>query len=423
MLLSLLLGACADDKSQRQFANDPQATEDLVGQVPEPAPTRLVPPTALAATPISAPQLLGITGGVETMFVRQGHEVLAVSLADGVAKTVYREKKGTVVALAPSPAADSIAILVRDEKTREVTLHLVAVTGDEKTVATIGSAENREVAAHGSDAVVWSPSGDRMLVSRKEGGVYEARADGTVKAILSPEQAPSPRALAWSPTGNAIAYVDAGRDGAATGLYVASIEALPLDPVTIIRPIEGRSRQIQEIAWVGGSVGIVYSERAADSDLSIGGDLFAVPTSGGAPRLLATAGGVAQVGAVGSFSVAPNLEAVAYSVLVPGKKEPLAGKLVVRQIDGTTSVPLPVPANGSVVGLAWSARGLVWAVAADGGLDINRVGAGGEAIAIATIGAAATPIASPVPAATPVNSGSPVPVSSPVSAASPAGEH
>jgi hypothetical protein len=419
VILAGTLGACADSDSQRQFANNPQPTEDLVGQPAAPASTKILQPTSLSATPLPLVSLVAVPGTAKSVFIRQGNDVYAVSLETGSADKIFSSKNQRVRSISASASGDLVAILADNAKTGKTELHVISANGKERLVSAIRAGGTPEPGGFGLDTIAWSPQADRLLITLGAGGIVEAQLDGSTRTILSPSQAPSPRAVSWSPTGNAIAFVDAGPNHSATGLYVASLEVLPLDTVTVIRPIEGRSRQIQEISWIGGDVGIVYSERSPDGDLSIGGDLFAVSASGGSPRLLGTAGGVSEIGAVGSFAVSPNDQAVAYSILQPSDNGPIAQKLEVRQIDGTSSIQLPVAPGDSVAAMAWAPSGIVWAVESKDAIVVYRTAADGSAIPVTGIAITGSPVASPKPIASPVaglapKNASPVPVASPV---------
>jgi hypothetical protein len=227
--------------------------------------------------------------------------------------------------------------------------------------ADLGRAEAASPVAgqSGDFALAWSAAGDRILIGHAGGGILEVTTEGTVREILSANAAPAPRAVAWSPSGAAIAFVDAGTSGTATGLYVASTDVLPVDPVAVVRPIEGQSRQIVAIEWPTGDAGILYSERAPNGDLSVGGDLFAVSPAGGKPQLVASARSVAQVAAVDSFEASPDGVAVAYTVVVPGDGGSVSGDLLVKQIGGPTVVDLAV-SGVAVESIGWTAAGLTW---------------------------------------------------------------
>jgi len=222
-----------------------------------------------------------------------------------------------------------------------------------------------------------------------------------------------------------VAYVDAGPNGTATGLYVASTDALPIDPVAVIRPIGGQSRQIAEIAWPQGDVGILYSERSPDGDLSVGGDLFAVAPSGGQPQLVGSARTVAQVGAIDTFAASPDGSVVAFAVVIAGEAGPASGGVVVKQIAGPTLVKLPSSAeqaDARVAALDWTAAGLAWASSeprADSlaSFTVSRALPDASTEIVFSGTGSATPVASPVvePDTTP----EPLPAASP--AASPVG--
>jgi hypothetical protein len=210
--------------------------------------------------------------------------------------------------------------------------------------------------------------------------------------------------VAWSPDGGAIAFVDGGSDGASSALYVASTDVLPLDPVVLIRPSLSGARQIADILWVGGNAGIVFNQRAAGDDLSIGGDLFAVSPFGGQPRLIAAAGGASQVGVVGEFAVSADGSTVAYTVLGVVDGRPGFASLWLRQVDGPGEVQVVTGQWQSVGSLEWTSAGLTWLGQNADGFAIERLQPDGSVTALFAAGGAATPVATPSasPVASPV---------------------
>lgn len=408
-LVVVLVAACADDDSERRFANDPIPTEDIAAQPTQPPAENDPTQTAIAVTPIALEQILAATGAAGHFFVQAGNVLLSVPL-DGAAPTeIFKVERSSIVTYAGSPNGDRLAVVTAGID-GGLTMHLINAAGEQIASAPLADVQNGSpVPSPGTGVarIAWAPSGDRVLVTLPAGGIVEVNDAGQVREILQAENAPSPQAVAWSPSGGAIAYVDAGIDGTATGLYVASTDVLPVDPVAVIRPIEGRSRQIAEIAWSAGNAGILYAERSPSGDLSVGGDLFAVSPTGGTPKLVASAGRVTQVGAVGAFSVAPDGSAVAYTVIVPGQGGPTVSTLKVKQIAGPTAADLPLQFGGTLQALGWAAGGLTWAELApasgqDFGLVVQRARPDGTVETIYSGLPPASPVASPVPPGSPV---------------------
>lgn len=408
-LLIVSMAACADGDTDRRFVNDPLPTEDLVA-TPTPFPTSVAPPpTAVPATPATTEQLLGATGASAHLFTIEGTKLLELGAERGTPATIYETPGEAMLQYQGSPNGEAVALLLR-AGSAPVTLLILDWQGKELVrVVLPGDPATPAGAPGGVDRLAWSVASDRILICLATGGIFDVTLDGSLRTIFTASAVPSPKAVAWSPAGSAIAYVDAGPQGVATGLYVAPVDVLPADPVAVIAPVEGRRRQIVDIGWAAGDAGIFYSERAVGGDLSLGGDLFAVSPSGGAPRLIASAAGVAQAAAIGAFAVAPGGQAVAYAVIVAGADGPVAHSLHVAQLDGPASIGLRIGGTYRVEQLLWTTSGLTWiarnAPVDDPWLLIQRASADGSVITLFTDAPEATPeAASPVAPGTPDSS-------------------
>ena len=360
---------------------------------------------------MTSTDLLANTGTATNTFVVVGSQIRSVPVDGSQSELVAELEDSTVIAHGASPSGERFAVLIADKTGTSLSVRMLDRSGGILTELPLAGSATPTPAGYGLNRIAWSPKNDRILLSLGTGGLIEVSDNGVHRSILSPEAAPSPRAIAWSPDGSAIAWVDAGTAGTATGLYVASTDALPVDPVTVIRPIEGRSRQIVEIAWGGGAAGIVYSERAPGGDLSIGGDLFAVSPSGGQPDLIATAGGVSQVGAIGTFAISPDGDTVIYSVIEPVSSGVAIRRLTLRQIDGPSSADLSSAPGASIEDFIWTSQGVVWTVRpaedAQERPTVQLALADGSVNTLFDVPDAGTPVASPDSIASPVFSPSP----------------
>ena len=412
-LIASMAAACADSDSDRRFANDPLPTEDI-GAQPTVAQTAFVPdPTRPPATPVTSEQLLSIVGTSPRLFVQSGSRIVSVTIDGSNSRTVFDAGDDSILALSGSPNGELLAVMVANAAKSQISITLVNPNAEKiaTTEMPVGSTATPAAVGAGRYRLEWSPSNDRLLVTLETGGIHEVDVAGTIRTIRDPSQAPSPKAVTWSPAGSAIAFVDAGADGKATGLYVASIDVLPVDPVEIIRPVEGRSRQIVDIQWGAGTKGIYYSERAANGDLSIGGDLFVVSSSGGSPKLIASAAGVAQASAIGTFIVSPDGTAVAYTVIAPGANGVFAHSLHLSQIDGPTSIGLTIRGSFVVDELEWTSFGLAWGahvISGDGNWNLIQVAQpDGRVRTVYSEEPKGTPVASPATLSSPVARNSP----------------
>jgi hypothetical protein len=422
LLILVVLSACADEDSDRRFANDPLPTEDFSAGPTAPPESNQPTSTEPPVSPVAAEKLLSSTGKASALFVHSGSTVYRAPIDGTAPMRAFDAGTGTIETVATSVDGAKFAVITVDSA-GQIVLSAHSADGSDLYTADLGdfSAGSPAPDDRGTFSLAWSPDGGRLLVGLAAGGILDVDQSGAIRTLLSASAAPSPRAVAWSPSGSAIAFVDAGPEGDATGLYVGSTDVLPIDPVAIVRPIAGQSRQIVAIAWPVGDAGILYSERSPGGDLSVGGDLFAISPAGGAPELVASARAVAQVAAVDKFVASSDGVAVAYSVVTPGEDGNLVEDLLVKQIDGPTIVDLAVE-TASVESMAWTTVGLAWASSgtsseAASGMTLERAAPDGAVETISAPSIPGTPGPSPVaaPIASPVGSS----VASPESDATP----
>jgi hypothetical protein len=87
-----------------------------------------------------------------------------------------------------------------------------------------------------------------------------------------------------------------------------------------------------------------------------------VQSDGSEPRLIASAGRAAPVAQIVDFAVSPDGSSLAYTIATPDStgERLMFHSLWVRSLDGTATVPVPIPGNVAVTQLWWTAEGLVW---------------------------------------------------------------
>jgi dipeptidyl aminopeptidase/acylaminoacyl peptidase len=264
--------------------------------------------------------------------------------------------------------------------------------------------------------------GDHLLVSFAPGGLLSVPLSGAPTPLIDAAQAAAPADAVWSPTGDAIAFLDPAVDGARTGLYVAPTGATPLDPVPVVTSSQNRPRSVSGFAWLPDGSGLLFAEADIDNRVATGGDLFQISPSGENPRLVAGAGAAAPVARIARFAPSPAGGAVAYTVVAPGPDGPSFHSLWVQQLGTGARYRLPVPDREAVTDLWWTAEGLVWRTVAIGDAAADSTYAAGP-FALYRADSSAPPErlaeVDPVPAASPVASPAASPKSLPV--ASPAG--
>jgi hypothetical protein len=165
---------------------------------------------------------------------------------------------------------------------------------------------------------------------------------------------------------------------------------------------DGR-RTVGHIGWSGDSEQVYYTMISASGDLSQGGDLFAIPASGGTPMLVMSASKAGPVSAIANFTVSPSGSRIAVTISVPNDE----GTGTVQSLWAKASaspdlVRLPIPGTETLQGAWWSPQGLAWVTsagdAADPTITLYRTDQTGTATAVwqGPLLPKATPEASPV---------------------------
>ena len=426
-VLCVGLAACGSDEgSQRRFANQPLPTEQppLVTATVSVVPP--VTPSAPPVSPVAAATLLAAGGGPSIVYMRSGDDLLAFKIGSAGPRTIYQAIGAQIRAVAASPTGDRVAVLLTSAPNDPSTASLIVLTADGHLVKRFDALDPGARsqggtpgpgAAGGSDSLDWSRAGDRILVGFSAGGLIAVPLDGNPVVLIGAQRAQAPAEAAWSPKGDALAYVDPARPGMAANLYVAPTGATPLDPAPVVSADTNGHRTVAQMRWLPNGAAILYSLLSPDGDISRGGDLYAVAPGGGPPRLIASAGRAGPIAAISRFAPAPDGHAVAYTVVAPDERGTSFHSLWVQQIDGPTVIRLPVPPGESVTDLWWTAAGLVWRTVA------NRPGSpaagAGFALYLAAPDGSATVLyrgvapPPPTPGASPVASPKASPIASP----------
>lgn len=423
LLVIVLATACGAEGSNetRRFANE--------------RPPTLSPSTVTAAavatnTPVPQPQpvsspgaLLATRGAPERFYFSDETELWTIS-ADGDdphALLQLNPEQGEIrsTAQAPGVAGDEIAALIVRKDEGEETARLIFLNGDGDVTRRVDRLER----VFGKDAqgdltatsVTWSPQGDLLLVTFTEGGIVVIPVDGEPSVLVPGDAARHFDRAAWSPAGDAIAFVasvaDAGED--VRQLVVAPVVDGAVDPAGFV--VASRAGDgVSGFSWLPDGSGLVYTESSAIGDTA-GGDLFSVQSDGSDPRLIASAGRAAPVAQIVDFAVSPDGGSLAYTIATPDAtgERLVFHSLWVRALDGTATVPVPIPGDEAVTQLWWTAEGLVWrsqplafddaTPAADPAFALERLDPQSKQQVLFTATPEATPAASPE--ATPVSGG------------------
>ncbi|MEA2594407.1 MAG: TolB protein [Thermomicrobiales bacterium] len=378
-LLCVVLAACADDGAGPRFANEPPSTEDAVLTATTPRET---PPTATPnlpdASPVPLAQLLAAPGGVSKIVLQVGDDLIAISPPWSQPRPIWSGSNDRLVAFGASPTGDAVALLIAGGD-GEDRIDLVLISPDGAQMRRVenleritgGAATSR--APDGASSLSWSPDGTQVLASLATGGILTIPRSGDPQLLIGPSRAAAPGDVAWSPRGDAIAYIDPAVPDAAGGLYVAQTGAVPLDPVPVIPPAADRRRTVSRVAWTLDGEALLYTVASTAGDPTFGGDLFRISAAGGTPRLVAGASRVGPVSAITNFAPSPDGTGVAYVVTMPDESGNPTDSLWLQPIGSNETERLPLGAGERVTGLWWTVDGLLWSAAPTGNGDAELI--------------------------------------------------
>ncbi|MGH2535634.1 MAG: hypothetical protein ACRDJW_25535 [Thermomicrobiales bacterium] len=420
MLCALALASCADDATERRFANEPLPTVDVDQESTAPAAAIASPVLPQSGPAIVSPEALLVARGAPGSFFVPTADRLLVFAADGSSsRELLGAEDGAIRAVSTSPNGDRVAVLVAVDG--EYRVLIISISGEElhrfdalQVLLPAGATPVAD-ASTGADLVDWSPQGDRVLAAFATGGILTIPLDGEPALAIAPDQAVAPMDAEWSPAGDAIAYVSRPSGASGAGLFLVHLSESDGEPVELVPATTSGGPAVVKFAWHPNGRSILYTRTGPTGNATLGGDLFQY-TLGVGSRLIASSGRGGPVAGITTFAPSPDGRAVAYAIAIPSESGPAFHSLWVRQIGTDSQLRLPTPEGMAVTDLWWTSAGLVME-AAPGRAIVSEDDA--DAFGLYLAGPSdVTPIYEELPPATPEAGSVASPVASP--AASPA---
>ena len=420
----LSMAGCGDQSSNRQFAGDPRTEiAELPQATPGPREIDSGSPTAVPTLlPISA--LLAPRSDLTRGIVAQRHALTLIEVASPTGQLIWSNAKRAIWAAAVSPSATTVALLTsKDDAPVNWAVEFVDATGENTDVVEIGdwtrSAEQHpDAVTGGSGGVAWLPDSDSVVIALPTGGLLQVFPDGSQIRVAKAMVAKRPSAVAVSPDGSTIAFVDqpSGADG--SGVFAGSMKAKPIDPIVVLPADRSGNRYAREVAWVGTTARvatIIDREELGNAQ----GDLFFLDTHTQLPQLVWTSPAGRDVAGVESFAVSADTLVTAFLTNPVRSSEETLSSLWLKQTDGATVERFDLPVGLFSSRIAFTLEGvLVTGVIRGRGAEDYAAGflldQQGKLSLVYRAQPAATPVASPAasPAASPVGTPSPVAVTS-----------
>jgi hypothetical protein len=418
---SVLLAACVEEESGRQFASDPRPTplpETPTAVVTPPPPPPTLP--VVAARPLS--DVLRPRGAPARVYFRAGRELWTMAAdGTGVARVFAPPPGSSIAGVSASPAGDRAAVLVQTATGADAIVFDAAGI-PELRAGNLGAAFGAP-GRRAARTIDWSPQGNELVVGIDPGGLLALPliAGDEVRVIAMVDGVGVAR---WSPTGQAVAFeatpagdgfrqlnlVDAtaaapGIDGPAAATPVvltsdatvvgadsgsASPEpgigtpdggdpttgATPVGPPPAATPAGATplaeeavgsaivpaqpDRAVYEFAWMPDGRAIVFVEGGVNGEGPASADLWRAAVPGGERSLITSAGSVAPVARVGIVAPSPDGAALAYTVGVPDAAATRFQSLWVLELASRQATQLDVPAGLAVREVWWTGNGLLY---------------------------------------------------------------
>ncbi|MGH2561288.1 MAG: hypothetical protein ACRDJH_19640 [Thermomicrobiales bacterium] len=363
VLVAFTLASCADDQTERRFANEPLPTVSLAEDPAAPTKAAASPvPSAPGPAVVSPEALLVARGAPRSFYVSAAGRLLVFTTDEPAPTEVLTADDGVIHAVSASPNGDRVAALVASDS--EYHVLILSAAGEElhrfeslQEVLPVGATPVAG-ATVGRDLVDWSPQGDRVLVAFAAGGIVTIPLDGEPAVAVSPDQAAAPLDAEWSPAGDAIAFVSRPPETSGAGLFLVDTDESGVQAVELVPAPANGGASVVAMAWHPNGRSVLYTRTGQTGNATLGGDLFQY-TLGSGPRLLASSGRGGPVAGISTFAPSPDGRSVAYVIAIPSADGPAFHSLWVRQIGTDSQLRLPTPAGMAVTDLWWTAAGLV----------------------------------------------------------------
>jgi hypothetical protein len=360
---TVALSACADDNTDRRFANEtpPTVNPSLFTPTPVPAAVTITVETGPA---ILSPEALVISRGAPSHFyVVSGDELLAFTADGSSHKSVWKGKPGELRDVASSPSGDRAALLTKTDGRYDV----VVIDSSGKAIKKFDRVKRLLVngtptpaSGAGRDLIDWSPQGNQLLTAFSDGGIVRLPMNADPSVILEPGKAPGPIEAVWSPAGDSIAFVDRVDSKSAARLFVVGTNGKNNEPTELYPHGETTTSSVVDATWLPNASAVLFTKTSPEDELPQGGDLFEVPAKGGIVSLVASSGRAAPVAAIEDVVVAPNGRSIAYTVVVPGEAAPEFHSLWVQQLGTNSASRISTPAGEAVTDVWFVANGIAY---------------------------------------------------------------
>lgn len=345
LLLALLAAGCEEvDQAAVPVGRPDDPISIASPSASTPAPTARIQSILPPEAPLSVPHASRVyftSGGDLWQMPREGPPAPVVTGRD-------------ILAFGPSPDGEQVAVVFATQPETNGNSTVAIMAADGSVVLELPDPALAESQAP-VRAIAWSPTGSAVAVARQDGSLTLVDIGGTVQFLAPPQPESLPDDLSWSPDGTMLAYRDPSLPGQASSLYVVSA-ATGERTQLVAGETDGA---VLDLIWLPGRQAIAYV-RSSPASIEGGGDVFVVPASGGPSQLLVSAGRFAPVAGVVNLAAAPDGRTLAMSVYIPGTDHPLFHGLWLLDTSTMDLTQVPTERGEAVTDLWWVDSRLVF---------------------------------------------------------------
>ncbi|MDI3339417.1 MAG: hypothetical protein QJR03_02675 [Sphaerobacter sp.] len=344
LTLTILVAGCAELDQTAVPPGPLERVEDSprsgIGKPQVRTPLATVLPPVIAVIPQSASRVYFAHGGDLWQLPPEGDPAPVVTGRD-------------ILAFGPSPDGEQVAVIFASQPEMNGNSTVAIMAADGSVALELPDPAPAESQAP-VRAIAWSPTGSAVAVARQDGSLTLVDMSGTVRQLVPPQPGSSPDGLIWSPDGALLAYRDPALPGQPTSLYVVSVATGERHAVVT----GDAGSAVLAAVWLPGRKALAYVRSAAGT-IADGGDVFAVGPEGAPSDLLVSAGQFAPVAGATSLAAAPDGRTLAIAVYTPGAEHPLFHGLWLLDLTTLDLTEVPTPRGKAVTDLWWADHRLV----------------------------------------------------------------
>jgi hypothetical protein len=336
------------------------------------------------------------TSDVATVYTIADGAVIAIDTASSSTRVLIRSTDDRKISrISPSADGEQVAVLytVGTDADTQFDLDVLSKTGEQvESWSNIESVLDRmEEPGKGRLALDWANRAGKIAVAFPDGGAIVIPPGDQPRVLLKRSQAPAPVTLQWSPEGDAIAFVSKSANGDGSYLSLASVEALPVDPVRIAGA--GGDRPIQSIVWMQDGSAVLVIQGSLSQRDQVGGDLIRIDRRTLKPTLITGASLFGPVAQIVAAAPSPDGQAIAYVTVDPKDGGGWLATVWVVNKNQPAQQRIPLEEDPPVADIGWTVSGLSVTLLEPDRVSVVTVDESGTIVGEAEATASASPAA------------------------------